>query len=105
LGICCPACPLDGPCAIDQQIDYGYNVTDVKVDSTSAEDHDTYPVKVTAELLRSHFDRIGIMVLGRCAINFDIGHIVAIVDLLVPSSGQAGQQIPNRVYHTNLTLF
>ena len=33
----------------DQKIDYGYNVTDVKVDSTSAEDHDTYPVKVTAE--------------------------------------------------------
>ncbi|KAK4863990.1 hypothetical protein LT330_010200 [Penicillium expansum] len=33
----------------DQQIDYGYNVTDVKVNSNSAEDHDAYPVKVTAE--------------------------------------------------------
>ena len=33
----------------DQQIDYGYTVTDVKVDSTSVENHDTYPVKVTAE--------------------------------------------------------
>ena len=33
----------------DQQIDYGYNVTNVKVDSTFAEDHDAYPVKVTAE--------------------------------------------------------
>ncbi|KAJ6010333.1 hypothetical protein N7451_001745 [Penicillium sp. IBT 35674x] len=33
----------------DQHIDYGYNVTDVKVDSTSAADPDAYPVTVTAE--------------------------------------------------------
>jgi phenol 2-monooxygenase len=33
----------------NQQIDYGYNVTDVKVDSASVGDHDAYPVKVTAE--------------------------------------------------------
>lgn len=33
----------------DQLIDYGYNVTDVKVDSTSAADPDAYPVTVTAE--------------------------------------------------------
>lgn len=33
----------------NQQIDYGYNVTDVKVDSASAGDHDAYPVKVIAE--------------------------------------------------------
>ncbi|KAJ5645721.1 hypothetical protein N7507_011732 [Penicillium longicatenatum] len=32
----------------DQQIDYGYNVTDVKVDGTSA-DSDAHPVTVTAE--------------------------------------------------------
>lgn len=32
-----------------QQIDYGYNVTDVKVDSITTEDHNAYPVKVTAE--------------------------------------------------------
>ncbi|KAJ5927833.1 hypothetical protein N7466_006789 [Penicillium verhagenii] len=33
----------------DQQIDYGYNVTDVQVDSASASDPDSYPVTVTAE--------------------------------------------------------
>ncbi|KAJ5128139.1 hypothetical protein N7448_008918 [Penicillium atrosanguineum] len=33
----------------DQQINYGYNVTDVEVDSASASDPDAYPVKVTAE--------------------------------------------------------
>ncbi|CAG7954617.1 unnamed protein product [Penicillium olsonii] len=33
----------------DQQIDYGYNVTNVEVDSTSASDPNAYPVKVTAE--------------------------------------------------------
>lgn len=33
----------------DQRIDYGYNVTDVHVDSASATDPDAYPVKVTAE--------------------------------------------------------
>lgn len=33
----------------DQQIDYGYNVTDVQVNSASASDSDAYPVTVTAE--------------------------------------------------------
>lgn len=33
----------------NQQIDYGYNVTDVEVDSNSADDLDAYPVKVTTE--------------------------------------------------------
>jgi len=33
----------------NQHIDYGYNVTNIEVDSASAEDHDAYPVKVTAE--------------------------------------------------------
>ncbi|KAJ5953584.1 hypothetical protein N7454_000480 [Penicillium verhagenii] len=33
----------------DQQIDYGYNVTNVQVDSASASDPDSYPVTVTAE--------------------------------------------------------
>ncbi|KAJ5559195.1 hypothetical protein N7461_003167 [Penicillium sp. DV-2018c] len=31
-----------------QQIDYGYNVTDVEVDRASAGDHDAHPVKITA---------------------------------------------------------
>ncbi|KAJ5263894.1 hypothetical protein N7478_011499 [Penicillium angulare] len=33
----------------NQQIDYGYNVTDVQVDDASAGDLDAYPVTVTAE--------------------------------------------------------
>ncbi|KAJ5811268.1 hypothetical protein N7474_007569 [Penicillium riverlandense] len=33
----------------DQVIDYGYNVTNVEVDSASVADHDAYPVTVTAE--------------------------------------------------------
>ncbi|CAG8060316.1 unnamed protein product [Penicillium salamii] len=33
----------------NQQIDYGYNVTNVEVDSLSAGDPNAYPVKVTAE--------------------------------------------------------
>ncbi|KAJ5567895.1 hypothetical protein N7450_010381 [Penicillium hetheringtonii] len=33
----------------DQQIDYGYNVTSVEVDSASAANHEAYPVTVTAE--------------------------------------------------------
>jgi phenol 2-monooxygenase len=33
----------------DQDIDYGYNVTNVEVDSASVADHDAYPVTVTAE--------------------------------------------------------
>lgn len=33
----------------DQQIDYGYNVTNVEVDSATADDLNAYPVKVTAE--------------------------------------------------------
>ena len=33
----------------DQQIDYGYNVTAVEVESASAADHEAYPVTVTAE--------------------------------------------------------
>jgi phenol 2-monooxygenase len=32
-----------------QKIDYGYNVTNVEVDSTASGDHNAYPVKVTAE--------------------------------------------------------
>lgn len=33
----------------DQQIDYGYNVIDVQVDSAAAADPEAYPVSVTAE--------------------------------------------------------
>lgn len=33
----------------DQDIDYGYNVTNVEVDSASVADHDAHPVTVTAE--------------------------------------------------------
>lgn len=32
-----------------QQVDYGYNVTDVKLDSATDQDPDAYPVRVTAE--------------------------------------------------------
>jgi phenol 2-monooxygenase len=33
----------------NQQIDYGYNVTDVQVDSALVADHAAYPIKVTTE--------------------------------------------------------
>ncbi|KAJ5297319.1 hypothetical protein N7508_007568 [Penicillium antarcticum] len=33
----------------NQQIDYGYNVTDVEVNSALVADHDAHPIKVTAE--------------------------------------------------------
>jgi phenol 2-monooxygenase len=33
----------------DQQIDYGYNVTDVEVNSALIADHGAYPIRVTAE--------------------------------------------------------
>jgi phenol 2-monooxygenase len=33
----------------DQQIDYGYNVTGVEMNSALVADHDAYPIKVTAE--------------------------------------------------------